>query len=101
MEIGAANIRGVLTADQITTNISEVSSTLYVGGTQYNGTIILGSSFTRGSIDFNGESIFLNAMSGVYARSGIQDGLIITDNILDSYLEDYTRPYYRSNFCYV
>lgn len=101
--VSSANISGILTADQITTNISEVADVLYVGGARYDGTIVLASNFTDGSISFNGESIRIDAMSGVYARSLAQNGLIITDDIL---YDEMTRSgaimaYYKSNQCYI
>ena len=83
--------------------ITRVSETLYVGGSRYDGTIILASDFTDGSIEFDGESIRFRAMSGIYARSPLQDGLIITDDNLydEAVFEGIIASYYPSNRCYI
>lgn len=83
--------------------ITRVSETLYVGGTHYDGSIILASSFTDGGIDFNGESIRIYAMSGVYISSLVQDGLIITDDMFYDTMESEGAilAYHKSNRCYI
>lgn len=83
--------------------ITRVSETLYVGGSRYDGSIVLASSFTNGSISSNGESIRIKAMSGIYAESIVQNGLIITDDILYDEMVNAgaIMPYYKSNMCYI
>ena len=93
-----------LEADKIDLlGITEVSDRLYVGGRDYNGRIILASNFTNGGIDFDGESIEISAMSGVYCSSLIQDGYVITDDILESELESIggIMAYSTSRRCYI
>lgn len=79
-----------LSADKIELDgITEVAETLYVGGKSEDGRIVLASRFTDGGIRSNGESLYIECMTGVYVSSFRQGyrSAIITEDILEMEME--------------